>query len=238
MKRSTILYILSSILIVTACCHQKLQKEGKCYLHTPDICAKNGAPLSEKISFLPDSFSINSRWFPNQIWPIFQEDYNKLMRCSHEPILYNRYLGKPIFRYTNFAGITIPVTITISKNHDFWYITTTIYNGNPKPDTSFYINWETKEVRAVPNKKVGIRKQLKRRLSWREWSSFSQKLDSLGFPAMQYLTEPDRSTAVCGSESFLEIHTRKAYFFTNHPNQIAEEMIRLSRYHEYWEKFN
>ena len=240
MKRlhAIIIFGILGMNILAACCRESAIKEGKCYPHNKHVCSKDGKPLNATISYLPDSFYIDSSWHKNLVETFFIEAYTRLMHCANEPILYNHYIGRPVIRYSNFGGITIPVTVSITKKGRFWNITTIIYTKNPEPDTSFLIDWKTKAIKAVPNEKVHVRKRFERQLSWNEWNAFSQKLDSLGFPDMNVLKTKQNSKAACGSEDYLEIHLKDRYYFTNRPGQIAMELLRLSDYDEYWGMFH
>lgn len=231
-----LLFATLGLLICGACCRKQITREGKCYPHKKGICFNDGTPKNDRVAYLPDSFYVENKWIKNRVNQYITECYSGLMHCAQEPILYNRYIGRPVIRYTNFAGITIPVTVTVTQKNHKWFITTIIYTQNWEPDSSYIFDLNLKFIKAVPNEKVRVKKRIERQLSWNEWRTFWQKLDSLGYPDMSGLSKERSPIAVCGSTNYFEIHTKSHYFFTDQPDFIVDELLRLSAYDEYWEK--
>ena len=163
-----------------------------------------------------DTFSV--RWYSEDLY------------AMKEPLLYNFYTNKEIYRLTWLRSFDRPVTITIEKNTDGIYVTSKMLEH--EADFSNYERGKEisrdKNILLVVNSRKAIAKT--------QYSRLISLIDSV-----HLTTIPSRLYSPCnagtdGSEWILEVHNKDGYYFINRwsPKKgtalrtIGELMIHLS----------
>jgi hypothetical protein len=200
------------------------------------LTTKNGTPYSDSTIYFPveifkdtlewengneiknDSFSV--RW------------YSKELQALKEPILFNQYLGKNIYRFTWLRSFHEPIILRIESDTrgNITLIEKKLYEFK-----SLVIDIDSTSHYKTDSTKV---EELTLKLSKTYWDSFEQLLFKNNFLAMSTTVAYEYGTD--GSEWILEKHCKDGYYVVNRwaPDNkryssfrnICDYLIDLSNY--------
>lgn len=130
-----------------------------------------------------------------------------------EPILYNFFLGKSIYRFSWFRSFDNPVTITIVKDGDSYVLKTkkiefvnNMMEKFKKDNKEKLTHGDSLAVWLLNSPKLLI--DTEKVISTKEWDIFQHKLKQCSFT---HLSSTKESFGLDGSEWILEKHTSDGY---------------------------
>jgi hypothetical protein len=189
------------------------------YKNNPKLSAKNGIPFDSTLSYAPVEMKYHDFRLKSQMDPFIEKWISSMLYFMKEPVLYNKYFDKDIYRI--FWICPRPVLFTLVKKGNEYYLITKILNNvlDPEPGKTKIMFWELKETNKGPvynynidNKELPPLKMLMNRtqkISVNEWNTFKQKFDSTGF----YYAYPTGKGEDYGEELIIEAHLKKRYWF-------------------------
>lgn len=157
--------------------------------------------------------------------------YSFYLKTMKEPILYDQYLSKEIYRFSLFRSFDPPITITLEKQDDQFYLLTKMSNRLFRPPfvRTFQDGHEIKDTSSI-----FLQINEKQKIEPQQYDKFRGLLDETNFSCIspRGINEP----AIDGAEWILEIHNKQGYHYVerNSPKdstvlrKIGEFLIKLS----------
>jgi len=214
------MFVVICILFVS--CNENPHYRGCPYENNPKLSSKNGIPFDSILSYTPAKMKGHDYKLKTQMDPFVEKWVSSMLYLMKEPVLYNKYLGKDIYRI--FWIGPRPVLFSLVKKGSEYYLITKILNNvvDPEPGKTKIVFWERMELYKyepvytynIENTELPPLKMLMNRtqkISVNEWNTFKQKFDSTGF----YYSYPSGNGESYGNELIIEAHLRRRYWFLN-----------------------
>jgi hypothetical protein len=240
----TILSILGLFVLVTSCSTGLKDKVYK-FEDKSGICLDNGQPFNDKSYYFPLSLLIDSfrtyKWaireHPNEIevsddsmifdnWEIkldtFEvEWFSGVLFKMKEPILYNKYLNKEIYRLTLLQSFEPDIVMRLEKENNIISITS---KSRYEYRSGIYQPIDTNLYTADSKVDSVLLENDTRNLSINFWNDFEKTLEINNFNLMPTTTAMDFGPD--GNIWILEKHTKKGYFFVKR-SSYSKDLKRL-----------
>ncbi|MEQ9375859.1 MAG: hypothetical protein RIG68_11810 [Imperialibacter sp.] len=193
------------------------------YLSDPDISNKLGEPVTDSAYFFPIEHFIDSIKFSNTIEirldTFSVEWYSEQLRFMSEPILYNFYLGKQVYRLTWLRSLHPGIVLRLENLNGEIILT--------QKELTLIKPW--KRVDSVTYTYAPERFKLKdksKKLKSEFWRDFERLLADNNFDNMPTTVAWEVGTD--GSEWILERHDKDGYFVVNRwtPNERQYKNFR------------
>jgi len=131
-----------------------------------------------------------------------------------EPVLYNYFLEKDVYRFTWLRSFNIPVTITIEKEQNAVTITTKALKKNiDLPSNATYENVNGKEVKMPLDLNAAFVINKKKTLSEKDFLEFKKLIDSLNLYSYPSFPYSPCLVGTDGAEWIFEAQNKEGYFY-------------------------
>ncbi|MGE5432962.1 MAG: hypothetical protein ACM3QX_17915 [Syntrophomonadaceae bacterium] len=224
-------------------CKETRNSKSEVYLQDSKISDQKGNPKDSSVYFLPMDMNFKDSEINNGLDPFMSKWMSSMLYFLNEPVLYNSYLGKDIFRLLYLDNR--PVVISMVSDHGKITLTTKVLNhaldpNKPGKHISFYRSFDNKkttkdgdlyygyEVNDIELQPLKIILNRTKVLSAQEWDTFNAKLDSINY----YNMEPtDESGMNYGprKDIVLESHSKEKYWMV-HRKSFDYNLIRCCSY--------
>lgn len=246
--------VIIILMVSLGSCRWTRDSKNEAYLQDPKISDQTGNPKDSSIFYLPMDMKFSDSELNNGMDPFLSKWMSSMLYFLKEPVLYNKYLGKDIFRL--FWLFDRPVVISLIKENNKVILNTKILNHvlNPnKPGTTVIIDEPRLEHTSpnssdwfyhynisyaeVPPLKIILNKT--QVLSEKEWDNFKSKLDSLNFYNEYPWMNDGHGYAGYSQDAVLESHSKDGYWLMHRKDgdyefwQCCKYLIKLSSIQDY-----
>jgi hypothetical protein len=111
-------YYLIIIFLAFCGCNNPQEKESNCYLKDTLISNINGIPKDSLTYYFPKKIYRDSSFILSNLDTFKLDWYSVDLKCFQEPILFNFYLKKDIYRFLWLRSFNDDVLISIEKTND------------------------------------------------------------------------------------------------------------------------
>lgn len=239
--------IIIILMISLGGCKWNRNSGSEAYLQDSKISDQTGNPKDSSVYFLPMNMNMNMNFKDSEINigmdPFMSKWMSSMLHFTKEPILYNSYLGKDIFRLLYVDNR--PVVISMINDHGKITLTTKVLNhaldpNKPGKHISFYCSYDNKKTTKDGDLYYGyivndiILQPLKiilnrtKVLSAKEWDKFNAKLDSIDYFNM---IPTDEGVMDNGSRKdiVLESHSKEKYWMV-HRKSYDYNLMKCCQY--------
>jgi len=234
--------ICSILLVISCTCNQK-KPPNYPYPQKAAISSTTGKPSNLLTAYYPDSIFYDSVYKAVQLDAFTRDEYSAILLAAKEPILYNYYLGKPVYRLVRIGGLIQPHVFTFyEKNRRYW-MTTKMLDHIPdilnQVITTISPNGIKEDSIIKGDRKAKLLVDKKLELTPKEWGEFKHLISILDTSELQPVYQnPDIYPSMCDyGFPFFEIHEASRYRFIKASEKIAvfiygkSKCETLIRYH-------
>lgn len=136
-------YYLIVIFFAFCGCNTPQEDQSKYYTKDTLISDVDGFPKDSLALYFPLEIYKNGNYFPTEIDKFWNEHYSLYLNCFEEPILYNYYLNRDIYRFLWLRSFHDFVLITIENKENKIYLTTKILDKQPTLGSSYFSHSKT-----------------------------------------------------------------------------------------------
>jgi hypothetical protein len=222
------------------CGCQKPSKYDYVYPNDPKISDVLGRPHDSTTFSFPEKIRLKDTLISTGIDSSMQRWYGEILWTAKEPVLYNRYLGHDIYRFTWIRSFHLPVVISLHRDgRDVWlnceilnrtvdtFNTRKVYwpAGSKSKKHNYLTTWDYKEHLQA------YKYYNSRKLSIDDWDRFVELVRESNF---NNLSPTKASDGEDGSEWIIEEHSKYRYWFVSRwiPKDkfswLGRRLIRLS----------
>ena len=211
-------YIIFALFIAAASCGTR--HNARSYSNSPEISDHFGKPKDSLTFYFPQSTDPDSG---------FLKTYSPILHSFGEPILYNYYLNKDVYRFLWLRSFDKPVVFILTKLNDQVTLTTKVLEKLEVPDIE---KVGDTFIAVQADRKGDILYNKTKALTLKNWDAFEQLIQQASF-----WERPVHSGGITGKDGIVRImegHLRDRYWFVeNHSiNNIFQEaeiyLIKLS----------
>lgn len=236
------------VVVLLGGCKAERNSESEAYFQDPKISDRTGSPKDSSVFYLPMEMKSKASEISNGMDPFISKWISSMLYFLKEPVLYNRYLGKDIFRLLYLDNR--PLVITLINDHGRITLTTKVLNHALDPnkpgkrisffrsydnnkttkDGDIYYGYQIDDTELPPLKVIMNRTKV---LSRKEWDEFSAKLDSIDYFKMEPSDEAGRGYGQ-RKDIVLEGHSKEKYWMVHRKSfdydlgSCCQYLIKLS----------
>lgn len=244
--------ITSIIYIVFLYCSFSCQ-EKKQYNYPKDraISNQSGEPQDSLIFYFPSKIKLGDKMIQIEMDTFLNTMYSTILYTSKEPILYNYYLNRNIYRLILIPSQIDPIIISLNKEDNKIWLTTKRFVKEPpflgkklriislkKSLQKGHIDFETYTSLIAKKDEISINspffEEQKRFLSHQEWDELNKRINESFF--LKQLPIESNNDGMDGTQWILEVHSESLYWFVDRwePQEgdaiysIGKYLIKLS----------
>jgi len=243
------MFRISQYFIAAVICCGACHKSPNPYGGDPAISDVSGNPKDSVTFYFPQCTNPDSGFLKESLDSFKENWYSSALYAFREPVLYNYYLNKEIYRFLWLRSFHRPVVFTLTKSADQVTLTTKALDKQPQFIEHKYNprGWPglEEELAGLTYEKIGdslivVKADRKadmvynktQTLSLKNWNAFEELLQKANFWNMPANGNEERGTD--GSEWIMEAHQKQRYWFvarwmpTNEFQQAGIYLIQLS----------
>ena len=215
------------------------KKSKSIYPEDTQVSKIDGTPKDSMTYYFPKKIQLDTGTFDTKIDKFLSTWFSEDLYVAKEPILFNYYLGKDMYRFLWLRSFDKPIVFVLSKSENQITLTTTMLNREANPGGFEYDPREYKGKEKATEKEIleqfkGHKCKIERfgdslvtfeyaesakviyhktkKLSISDWKKFEEILSVFSFwSAMPY----SREVGLDGSEWTIEGHLKYKYWFVN-----------------------
>lgn len=226
-----LLFILSTIIIFSSCKKLSLDNlnSNRLYKYPNDttVCDNNGKPklpkyYGKEFNYFPlkifiDSLKLSEQDAINHYYEEI-ERYSELLKNFQEPILYNKYLKKEIYRFTYYPSCYRPLVFRIEKDRfgKITLVSKKIYWQESWKCVEYTMNGKAiLQKKQIPN--IRIEEDIKV-LNIEQWNKIDSLVKLSNFLQLAPTIANDAIPSIDGRTWIFEVHNKYGYYAVSRKN--------------------
>jgi hypothetical protein len=239
------LAIYISVFVLTILIFSSFKRESGQYPENPAVSDMNGRPGDSLIFYFPVGNNRDSGFVHSRGDDFLLNWYSSALYSFKEPILYNYYLGKDIYRFLWLRSFHRPVVFSIVKTDSQVSLITKMLNRQPDFYDERYdprgwngldeelkgrnvIKYGDTLVVVKADRKADIVYSKEIQLTLTQWKDFVQLLQKINYSSLPSVFDRNER-GMDGSEWIVEAHLQEGYRYVQRwgPNELRSAGVYL-----------